>query len=442
MAAPMKTAFLKTALEATTNTGPSIVPAVYKDFVPRSVFEVSANIKRAYYPGHQSSALTLIRQTLHNFGLVIECRDSRIPLTAVNPNLEQVIAGRDRLVVYTKSDLSAAEYEKDKMHMQQKKFLSNVLSSAPARIGLGFGGRLGEAGQLPIGHSLALRREAKQEEDGWGEESQSGFSQMPSEAERTNAVYVDVQDRHSIKRLIQIIKARAAEVEGVMGLRALVVGMPNSGKSSVVNALRRIGMPNHVARVSRVGPHPGVTRRMCMPVSVIRINKAARVYEPIQVVDTPGVFIPFVSDPESMLKFCLVGAVKDHIVPSEIIADYLLFRINQSDPSAYGRYSPPTNDVNEWLDSIARRTGKLKEGGEPCHQKAADWIIQKFRRGKLHRFCLDSFSPEDLRAWAVAQQRTKELNHAQLSLSQARRLEKATRLEKNKNKRKRIAGPE
>jgi len=172
----------------------------------------------------------------------------------------------------------------------------------------------------------------------------------------------------------------------------MVVGMPNVGKSSLLNALRHLGVQK--GKAAPTGAQPGVTRKIGTTVKIIAgdADGAAGVY----LVDTPGVFVPYVPDAEAMLKLALCGSVKDTVIPPAILADYLLYRLNLRDWGAYGEYSGPTNDVDEFLAGVARRTGRLRRGGGLDGEASALWVVQRWRSGGLGRFLLDEISKEGM----------------------------------------------
>jgi len=100
----------------------------------------------------------------------------------------------------------------------------------------------------------------------------------------------------------------------------MVVGMPNVGKSSLINSLRRIGVKK--GKAAPTGAIPGITRTVA---GTIKVLESPKVY----LIDTPGVMIPHIADPVSAIKVALTGAISDHLSDEEVIADYLLFQLNQ-----------------------------------------------------------------------------------------------------------------
>lgn len=189
--------------------------------------------------------------------------------------------------------------------------------------------------------------------------------------------------------------------------------MPNVGKSSMLNALRLHGV--HKRKVAITGAQPGVTRKIATAVKII---EGAEGQEGLYIVDTPGVFVPYVPDAEAMLKLALCGSVKDTIIAPITLAGYLLYHLNLHDPNIYSQYHEPTNDVTPLLEAIAKKTGRLQKGGVPDSEAAALWMIQRWRKGHMGIFVLDEVS-----SITIAHQGEGMLP----SLSQAKRTEKEAR---------------
>jgi ribosome biogenesis GTPase A len=371
---------------------------VIPEFRPRQTFPVSDNITRSYFLGHHHAALERMRRILSNVGLVIECRDFRVPLTSWNPLLERTLmapgssAERARIIVYTKRDLGpdAAENSGHASHAEQQTGSEIVRSLSQYH--------------RTSGNAAAVVFLGKGDQRGTAD-----------------------------RKLLEAVKRVARDADSLTGLRALVVGMPNAGKSTLLNRLRTRGMGAGVAKAAATGAQPGVTRKLGTPVRIVPGDGAADgpggMGEGVFVVDTPGVFVPYVSDAESMLKLALVGCVKDGVISHVTIADYLLYRLNLVDPHLYEKFCAPTNDVHDFLEAVARRTGKLRAGGRPNLDAAADWIVQDWRRGNLGRFVLDHVTPETI------EETVRRAREPVLSMNQAKKMEKELRKAKNEAKR-------
>ena len=232
------------------------------------------------------------------------------------------------------------------------------------------------------------------------------------------------KDRKDVKRILDFAKDYAASLSSLTAARMLVVGMPNVGKSSLLNALRHVGVSK--GKAASTGAQPGVTRKIATGVKIVDGDDEA---EGVYLVDTPGVFVPYVPDAEAMLKLALCGSVKDTIISPTTLADYLLYHLNLVRPSSYEAYHAPTNDVVCFLEAIAHQTGRLQKGGVADVEAAALWIIQRWRGGHLGRFVLDGVSEG---AYERKQQYDHELGG---SLNQAKRVERDGRRERSRMKR-------
>ena len=179
----------------------------------------------------------------------------------------------------------------------------------------------------------------------------------------------------------------------------------------------------HKKKAARTGDQPGVTRKINQEVKIIEgQDKSDSVY----LVDTPGVFIPYVSNSESMLKLALCGSVKDDIIDPVTLADYLLYQMNKHDPAVYAEYSPPTNDIAELLGVVGQKTGRLVGGGLPNESAAALCVIQRWRNGKLGKHVLDDIAPE------MVDRAINASDGLGSSLSQARLADKDMRRQRSK----------
>ena len=298
---------------------------------------------------------------LSQIDFIIECRDYRVPMTSFNPLFEDSLAGRERMVVYTKKDLGCKGGAEDR---KVNIFMVRIHSRCRELILYG----------MEQAHQLLQQ---------WHHPSQVVFS--------------DHRNPRDVRLILDLIKETHKSRGNLTGSHLMVVGMPNVGKSSLLNALRREGVGK--GKAAHTGAQPGITRKIGTGVKIVEGEDGSG---GVYLLDTPGVFRPYVPDAEAMLKLALCGNVKDNIVPAFNLADYLLFHINLHDPTAYHEYSSPTNDVMELLEAIARKTGRLQKGGTPDLESTSLWLVQRWRNGHLGKFTLDVVSEDALHSYKAA----------------------------------------
>lgn len=172
----------------------------------------------------------------------------------------------------------------------------------------------------------------------------------------------------------------------------MVVGMPNVGKSSLINALRRLG--TRKGNAAKVGARPGVTTSVMGKIKVLD-------EPPTYLIDTPGVFVPHIDDQSQGLKLGLIAAVKDHLVGELVLADFLLYMFNRFSSRAYVEFcglSEPCDEITLVLTSLCKRIGAIQKHGEPQLEAGARYFLAAFRDGKLGRYTLDILNDNTLRA--------------------------------------------
>ncbi|KAF8932460.1 Mitochondrial GTPase [Dissophora ornata] len=209
-----------------------------------------------------------------------------------------------------------------------------------------------------------------------------------------DVVFTNANEDTNVKGIISYL-AKKAKVSGAAAEKektttVMVVGMPNVGKSSLINSLRRIGVKK--GKAAPTGAIPGITRTVA---GTIKVLDSPKVY----LIDTPGVMIPHISDPISAIKVALTGAISDHLSDEEVIVDYLLFQLNQAQDYNYMKLynvKEPTDDINVFLPQVAKYIGALKKGGEYNLAATAQFLIKQYRLGKLGRFTLDDIRHDSL----------------------------------------------
>ena len=184
-------------------------------------------------------------------------------------------------------------------------------------------------------------------------------------------------------------------------LSVIVLGAPNVGKSTLINALRNTGLGK--GKATQQGPKAGVTTRIQ---TRIKINQDPPVY----LHDTPGIFNPFVKSVEQGFKIALVGGTNDSLTTVINIADYLLFKLNNSNQKHYWYrklgLESGIDDIYRVLEHICisknfvdgkKRFAKLlgKEVDWDYDEGAA-YFVELYRNGSLGKFILDEITPENL----------------------------------------------
>ena len=271
-----------------------------------------------WFPGHMSKARRLIQENLSLVDLVIELLDARIPLSSQNPMLQEIIQDKPRLIVLGKADLAA-----------------NV--------------------------------------DAWLKKFRD---------ENFSVVAVDAVKGTGIKNLIALAKSLAQPKTHKLSkygakpraARAMIVGIPNVGKSSLINRLA--GM-NH----TKIENRPGVTRA----------KQWIKISDGLDLLDTPGILWPKFDDADVALKLSWTYAISDDIHDLEPTVCKLLETLAEKFPAGLiERYKISlSTDGHELLNQIGLKRGCIKKGGVVDTEKVLRLVLSEFRAGKLGKVALD-----------------------------------------------------
>lgn len=273
-----------------------------------------------WYPGHMTKAKRMMQENIKLIDLIIELVDARIPLSSRNPDIDELGKNKARIILLNKSDLASEEgNEKWKKYFEEKGFFVVKVNS---RNGNGI--------------------------------------------KNVNAV---IQD--ACKEKIERDRKR-----GILNrpVRAMVVGIPNVGKSTFINTFAG-------KACTKTGNKPGVTKGK----QWIKLNKN------VELLDTPGILWPKFEDQLVGLRLALIGSIKDEILNVEELAIELIEYLNTNyNGLLEERYTiEKVNDYVIALQNIAiSRQCKLK-GNELDLVKAANLVIDDFRNGKLGRITLE-----------------------------------------------------
>ncbi len=275
-----------------------------------------------WYPGHMSKAIRNIEQDLRLIDIVIEVLDARIPQSSRNESLEKLCGKKPLVLVLNKSDLADDALTKRWLQYYRHKGYQAISLYAVQKRGI----KDLVTAVSKAAEPLQKRLEAK------------GRERRP--------------------------------------VRAMVVGIPNTGKSTVINALT----DNAVAKT---GNKPGVTRgRQWLKTSL-----------GIELMDTPGISWPKFTSAEAAYKLAATGAVADAAFPVYPVADYMVQWIAAHHPQGITeRYQMETlsGDTQQILGAIGHKRGILASGGIVRLEDVALIFLQEYRKGKLGRFTLES----------------------------------------------------
>ncbi len=279
-----------------------------------------------WYPGHMTKAKRMMQENMKLIDLVVELVDARIPLSSRNPDIDELGKGKARLVLLNKSDLA-----EERMNNAWAEFFR-----------------------------------------------EKGFAAVKVNSKKGNGL-------KQIQGAIQEACREKTERDRKRGIlnrpvRAMVVGIPNVGKSTFINALAG-------KACAKTGNKPGVTKGK----QWIRLNKQ------VELLDTPGILWPKFEDQKVGLRLAFIGSIKDEILNTEELAlEFIKFMGGEYPGVLEEKYQIPFwGDCFEALRGIAESRHCLVRGNELDTEKAASLLLDDFRNGRLGRITLEKLDNND-----------------------------------------------
>ena len=270
-----------------------------------------------WYPGHIAKAERKLKEQLSLVDAVIEVIDARLPLSSSYENITGLLGQKPRLILLNKSDLTDKHELKSWIKVLEEKNNASVMIS-----------------------------DAKNSKD-------------------LNLI---------VKKLEELSEPRIQEImkKGLLRrpARVMVVGMPNVGKSSIINKLTK-------SSKTKTGAKAGVTRQQ----QWVRINPK------LDLLDTPGIIPMRQDDQEAAMKLTFVNSVSENAYSNEIAANALIDLLSKKYPEQLKAYYQLDDDIS--INSIAIRRNWIVSGGNPDIERTAVYILRDFREGKIGKFILD-----------------------------------------------------
>ena len=273
-----------------------------------------------WYPGRMTKAKRMMLEDIKLIDLVIELIDARVPTSSRNPDIDEIAKGKSRLAVLNKSDLADPRKNDEWLKHYQNKGTPALLVDSRNRTGF-----------APIGKAIEEACKVKIERD---------------------------RKRGIINRPV----------------RAMVVGIPNVGKSTFINSMCKKAS-------AKTGNKPGVTKGK----QWINLNKN------VELLDTPGILWPRFDNELTGMHLAFIGSINDEIVDEVELAMELMNYLKKSYAGVlFNRYEvDESKETPVILNDIAIKRGCLKKGNETDYSKAANILLDDFRSGKLGRITIE-----------------------------------------------------
>lgn len=273
-----------------------------------------------WYPGHMKKTIEDIEEKLKLVDFVIEIIDSRIPYSSRNPLFKDLLKNKKRLLIFNKSDLSNPKLNEEWMEKitDENNFAISYNAMKP-------------------NVNLVVKKSEELMADEIKKFQDKGLKKGP--------------------------------------LRAMIVGIPNSGKSTFINSISG-------TKSARTGNRPGVTKT----------NQWIKIHSKLHLLDTPGVLWPKFEEKVG-LNLAFTGAIKDEIMDRETLALKLIEKLKNIAP-AFLEERYKISDIKEMspleiMDEIGKNRGALMRGGLIDYEKVSGIILDEFRKGTLGRITLE-----------------------------------------------------
>lgn len=273
-----------------------------------------------WYPGHIAKAEKKLKELVNLVDVVIEVLDARIPESSVYPDIKKLLGEKPRLIVLNKADLADEENLKKWINHYQQKTGFPVIASCASK--------------------------------------NNDISAIVNKVTELSKPKID-------KLVAKGLLARPA--------RVIVVGMPNVGKSSIINKLIRKGK-------TKVGAKAGVTRQQ----QWVRVNPK------IDLLDTPGIIPLKQEDQARAAKLAMVNSVSENAYENEEVAKALLEILAIKYPEKVKNYYNLEDEIS--VESISKSRNWIVRNSEPDIVRTSVMILKDFRDGRIGKFILDDFS--------------------------------------------------
>ena len=275
-----------------------------------------------WYPGHMHKAHKDIKKTLPDVDVIIEVLDARIPYSSANPLIHALAKNKPVIKLLNKADLADIDLTSE-----------------------------------------------------WQEYLEQGHG--------VRSLLTATDDSDQTRQVTQLVtKLASGKVSRVKTINAMITGIPNVGKSTLINRLA--GQVR-----AKTGNDPAITRS----------QQRIRIGDNIMLHDTPGILWPKIDNPNSAYRLAITNAIRDAVTDKEDVAlyaaDYLLLHYPGQLRDRYGLSALPAEGV-ALLEEIARKRGCLRAGGQVAYDRAANIFLLDIRGGKLGKISLES--PQQIEA--------------------------------------------